>query len=287
MVDSIVSEITPHTLATEIRMQRSASGNSILVVEGNDDAKFYRRFTNVHVCTIVVAHGRERALGVLGILEGEEFPGILCLLDADFGRLLGHTQHPNIVVTDTHDVESMLVRSKALDAVLDEFGSTPKIESFEAANGQSVRDCLVHRVAEIGCLRFLSQTNEWYLYFDGLDYDFINRQTLKTNLESLINKVLARSNFVSVPRSDVKAMVENELHNNHSQWDMCNGHDLIAILDRGFRRALGSCGGNEVSTRQIGTVLRMALDYEDFKEFNIYRGIRAWELNNPPYLICK
>jgi hypothetical protein len=65
-------------------------------------------------------------------------------VDADFDRIEGRTPpSANLVFTDLHDLECMLIRSTAFDALLSEFGSSEKLQRFD-------RDALLARIIHRG-----------------------------------------------------------------------------------------------------------------------------------------
>ena len=122
----MIEHITGDSLANDVRMTRAQFSGSFLIVEGKTaDFRFYRRFIDEQRCQIVPAHGKTNACDAITILEEDEFPGVLALVDADFWRLEGiDTPSSNVFLTDSHDLESMIVKSQALEKVLSRF-STP------------------------------------------------------------------------------------------------------------------------------------------------------------------
>jgi len=118
----------PDDMANEIILTRDDPGNkflSFLLVEGHTDRNFYRRFTNPYKCQITITYSKSTALQVVSILEQEAFPGILAIVDADFDILEGKLpDSSNVLFTDAHDLETMLMKSPALERVLIEFGSS-------------------------------------------------------------------------------------------------------------------------------------------------------------------
>ena len=89
------------------------------------------RFTCHAMCNIVVAQGKQNVCEVIRILEDDNFPGALGLIDADFDRIEdSQNRDSNILMPEYHDLEMMLMCSPALDRVLVEFGSEHKLEKF-------------------------------------------------------------------------------------------------------------------------------------------------------------
>jgi fructose-1-phosphate kinase PfkB-like protein len=142
--------LTPDRVANQIRLRRSTFLGAFLLVEGSSDKVFYERFIDKTVCELVIVAGKPsskiRVMTVLRILEDSSFHGVLAIVDADFDRLETSAHHsPNLLRTDTHDLETMLIDSPALDKVIAEFGSEEKIAEFG-----SVRAALVDAGISIG-----------------------------------------------------------------------------------------------------------------------------------------
>jgi len=71
-------------------------------------------------------------------------PGVVGVADADFDISDGiQRSSDNIILTDCHDVEAMLIKSFALERVIREIGSESKIQEFERHTGKDVRVALL------------------------------------------------------------------------------------------------------------------------------------------------
>ena len=65
------------------------------------------------------------------MLERDEVSGVIAIVDANFMDFKGGRRaSPNLFVTDTHDLETMILNSPALEKILIEFGSAMKIDRF-------------------------------------------------------------------------------------------------------------------------------------------------------------
>ena len=77
-------------------------------------------------CEYAYANGKKNVINTVLELEEETF--ILGIIDADFWHLNGiNPESKNILVTDLHDVEIMMLNTKALERIIDEFGNIKKI----------------------------------------------------------------------------------------------------------------------------------------------------------------
>lgn len=108
--------ITSDYLANQARMARAADSRAVVFVEGDVDARFFERFIDHEFCVVRAAHDRQRAVGTLRILNCDNVPGVLAIVDADFGRFTETLEvDGNILFCDGHDLEIMLLQSPALE----------------------------------------------------------------------------------------------------------------------------------------------------------------------------
>ena len=144
---------TPDILVNEIKMHRTSHNGSFLIVEGNDDVRFWTPRHHAD-CELVDGEGKQNVIGGIQRLDSTNFAGVLGIVDSDYDTLNGTSiESENLLATDAHDLECLLCRSSALDKVLAEYGSRPKIERFENEAGADVRTGLLERALIFGRLR--------------------------------------------------------------------------------------------------------------------------------------
>ena len=109
-----------HVVA-EIKMRRTQHAGSFLVLEGLDDLRFWRSRCDGD-CRLIDGRGKKNV--VLGVRRLDEisFKGALGVVDSNYDYLAGvPLESNNLLATDAHDLECLLCRSSALDAVLAEY----------------------------------------------------------------------------------------------------------------------------------------------------------------------
>ncbi len=275
--------------ANAIRLRRSIFSGSFLLVEGSSDKIFYKRFIDKAACELVSVSGKPssklRVIAVLGILEKSSFQGVLAIVDADFDRLETSSHHsPNLLRTDTHDLETMLLNSFALDKVIAEFGSEEKITRF----GRDVRTALLEAGMSVGYLLWVSQGDGLNLTFDGITFSkFIDEQTLQIDELRLIQEVKNKSQALSLKSEDLQQRLTSQKSSSHDPWQVCCGHDLVEILSLGLRKAIGSSKATDVEPISLERNLRFAYEEAYFRKTQIYLGIRTWESNNQPFKVLR
>jgi hypothetical protein len=284
----MISNITAYRIANTIRMQRSQYSGAFLIVEGGvTDLRVYGRFIDRTTCQPVVAHSKDNAVNALGILEQESFPGVLAVVDADFWVLEGKpSASPNLLLTDTHDLETMILKSPALEKFLAEYGSEDKISNFTGQRGKDVREILVESGIPVGYLRWVSLQDSLSLKFEGLSFNrFVNDRTLAVDEAGLIRTVKNHSQKPQLDEKNIQNRMTSLKNDMHDPWHICCGHDLICILSLGLRRILGSHDTREIEPELIEKILRLAYEQAHFLMTQIYKSIKAWENVNSPFRI--
>jgi len=280
--------ITVDREVAAIRLRRTSFSGSFLLVEGGTDKTFYERFIDKVACQVVTTSGKpsskQRAIEILKILNKENFQRILAIVDADFDRLEGLPNIPNLIFTDTHDLETMLIQSPALDKVLAEVGSEEKITKF----GKDIRSVLLQSGKPIGYLLWISQIHELNLTFAGIKFSkFIDEQTLQINEIKLIQEVKNKSEAHTLKAEILQQHIANQKRNDHDPYQVCCGHHLVQILSFGLCKAIGSAKPSDVESSVLERSLRLAYEEAYFYKTQIYLSIRQWESVNLPFRVLK
>jgi len=234
-----------------------------------------------------VAYNKANAIEVILTLENSNFPGILAIVDADFDILAdAQAQSSNILYTDTHDLEAMIIKSPALEKLLSEFGSEEKIFHFLQRVGKHLRIHLIECASWLGYLRWVSLRHSMALTFEELDFEkFVNKDDLTIDVAKMIKTVKEKSQKLGLNDDDIQQKMAQIRKETHDLWHVCCGHDLVCLLSFGLRRVLGSHNSKEVEPEVIEKLLRLAYERTFFVETHLYASIRQWEQDNQPFLI--
>ena len=123
---------------------------------------------------------KNNTIKTVKILDKDKFSGILAIVDADFWVLEKvDLASQNVLLTDAHDLETMLFQSPAFDKFLAEFCSEDKLKTMIEQRKQNVRGILLEIARPIGYLRWYSIRNNLHLKFEGLKFNkFVNIKNL-------------------------------------------------------------------------------------------------------------
>lgn len=278
---------TGDTIATKVLLIRDAYKGPLLILEGNKDVKLFRRFVKDSKMEIIPAWGKENVLDAIEILESHGgVQGFMGIVDADFGHVDGSLPTSrNIVVTDDHDVEMMIVKTKAFSAVLRELGADDKIGNFPGGE-RGVRPALMQEALIVGHLRHLSVTDDLRLCFEKLDFDkIVDRNSLKMDIDTMIKNVFALTkNPPQLERAEIRDRLSELVEDaTDDPYQICCGHDFIAIFGIGLRKVLGSLARQKRSPQELGIALRLAYESEDFRQTQLYSDAKQWSKRNQGY----
>lgn len=284
-------------LAGEVRMSRSLDPRAVLIVEGATDARFFDRFVDHENCYVLAAHDRQRAVGVLRVLNALPVSGILAIVDADFGRITGALENdPNLLFCDGHDLEIMLIRSTALERVVLEHASETKLSALLATRKPQVliANLLAHACSPLGAFLMISLRQDLGLKFEDLTFkDFVDRESLEIDLACLVRSVLNKS---SRHDAQLPIQLEQEISAVLSEatqiWELARGHDCVELLEFALRSTIGTKKSKTddrkpipVNTELLERELRLAFSEADFSATLLFQGIQAWESASGDYRV--
>jgi len=276
---------TVYSIVNTARMMRTQYTGTILIVEGSTDARVYGSLVSETECRLIPAAGKYKAVGALELLENGGFDGVLTIVDADFQRLDGiEPNSSNLLLTDNHDLETMILYSDVLDTVLSEFGSAGEIKKL----GRPIRDILLEGGLPIGYLRWLSSPtkDDLSLKFKELSFDkFVDEQTLRVSIDNLIRELKINSGDSTLDENATKLKIITLCREGHDPWQVCSGHDLVQILSIGLRNIFGNPRGKSVTMEVVDGILRVAYDPAQFCLTRLHNSIKDWEKANPSFRV--
>lgn len=278
--------ISPNSYANQISMSRSLFKGSFLLVEGNTDEKLFNKFTHEYDCRVKGIEGKDIAIEVLKALEKRKINGVLLIVDADFDHL--EKKKPfsnNMFYTDTHDIETMIMLTRAFEHFLSEFTDKKKLDSYLKKKSKNLREVLTEACISIGYVRWVSIRKRWALKFRNLDFaKFVNIKKIELNFIQFISELIKNSPGNKVPQSIIVKEAKKLNSISQNPWMICCGHDLTSILLLGLKHIFGYNTG-KLTRIKLEAMLRLSYEFRFFQNTKIYQNLRSWEKKNSPYII--
>lgn len=269
--------ISSDDICNQISMERSLFDGTFLIVEGVTDERLFEKFVDKDGVRIIEAHSKDNVRSAVRDMSSHRGDDrVIGIVDPDLDRLRGRAAREPLFHTDCRDMEMMLIRSNALDDVLDEYGEREELRRFAETVGP-VREALVSASYPIGLLMYISQAEGLNLSFKDLDYGrFINPRTLGLDAAAMVDAVIFNSKSCRMGRKELLRRLNRDAERLADQWDAARGHDTVDILLIGLRRGFGSFNARNLSEGELGGALRLAFSDSDFAKTRLYDDTRAW-----------
>lgn len=288
----MVEHITIERIANAIMLNTSFNGY-YLIVEGPKDSNLYGKFVDDKSIAIKEAFGNQRVQNVLELLEERGFDRKIGIIDSDFRKITDDLiEMDGLFLTDDHDIEIMVIKTKALESVVRIFCSKAKIESFEKKNGKSIREKLLELGSEIGYLKLANKTYDLGLVFkpknpegNQLKYkNFISDKTLEYLGDEKLIETVFNYSINRKDKTEDKEVINQRLSDikkdDYDVSQLVNGHDLSNALFILMKKVLGSKNKMLYDHNAVEDSLTLAFDYDDFKETDLYKNLETWSVQN-------
>ena len=273
--------ITSDDICNQISMERTIFDGTFLLVEGVTDERLFEKFVDKEHVQIIEAHSKDNVRhAVKDMKSSRKDERVIGIIDADLDRLLGRRVKPPLFHTDCRDMEMMVIRSNALDDVLDEYCEREPLMKFTESVGP-VREALLSASYPIGLLMFISQTEGLNLSFKDLEFErFVNSRTLSLNVESMVDAVIFNSKNCRMGKKALISRLHREAENLDDEWDAARGHDTVDILLLALKRNFGSFNSRNLNEGELGGALRLAFSDACFRSTELFADTDEWARTN-------
>ena len=273
--------ITSDDICNQISMERTVFDGTFLLVEGVTDERLFEKFVDKEHVQIIEAHSKDNVRhAVKDMKSSRKDERVIGIIDADLDRLLGRRVKPPLFHTDCRDMEMMVIRSNALDDVLDEYCERELLMKFTESVGP-VREALLSASYPIGLLMFISQTEGLNLSFKDLEFErFVNSRTLSLNVESMVDAVIFNSKNCLMGKKVLISRLHREAENLDDEWDAARGHDTVDILLLALKRNFGSFNSRNLNEGELGGALRLAFSDACFRSTELFADTDEWARTN-------
>ncbi len=278
------------------RMMRQRNKNvAIVYVEGDSDVLFYRWIIDDSRACLQHMIGKEAAMDAVISANKRNQSGVLALVDSDFDHILSIVNAENIIITDTHDIETLMIRDGAFEYVRDSY-----IDPNNLRTSEYDENSLWNKVIEIakaaGKIRLLSNIKGWNMKFsdegmrgkDNLEAEGVIKYThgkIQFDAHAYIYECIRTANNCSVDVATAYAEFLNE-SNEYDTWQICRGHDLTRIISILYSKSI--LGKKNVYKDEIEKIITSTyIASGKFVKTNMYSDIKKWEEGNSPWKILK
>jgi hypothetical protein len=190
-------------------------------------------------------------------------------------------------LTESHDLDLTIFASSAFDRYVKEHAELESLKRVAGNDLIALRRRIVDASLPLACCRLVAQRDVLDLYFKDLKHEqFVRIDDLYLESDSLFAEIISRSS-TSCTVARLKARASNEAVLGHDIYQLTNGHDVAAILGISLRKLLASRRTAQTWASEIEAGMRLAFDWEAFASTGLYRCLKTWEVDNPPYRIFR
>ena len=273
--------VTPDILAGEIKMARKSYPGAFAVVEGSDDARIYSNFIDPHQCVFKVAHSKDKAIET--VAKFADSWGVFGIVDADDWKLTGRSVPiSHVFFTDTHDAETMIIKSNAFEKFLRFRTHDKSLQRFLSQRRKDdLRTVLLLSGKPIGYLRIINNRAGYGMKFKGLYFrSFVCKRTLAIDVDTLIACIRNNTSAaLSLDDDGIREELSKAKETSYDLWSLVCGHDLADILTIGLNEIFGHRRFNKTSSEEVKCSLRLAFEKEHFQQTALYSSVKNWEEN--------
>ncbi len=274
------SSKTPGSIVTEIHMMRSTFKGIHFLVEGEDDSKFWKDYLHRENVTLVNCEGKPNLIATALQIEAAAIPRVTGVYDADFDRLHGtHPHSPNILTpTDDNDLETMLLKSAALDKLLSQYADAKKLAAFQDRIGKTVVEHVAQTARHFGQLRFLNSVANLRIDFKHLSpYRFVEIESWNVKTDELQAKF---AELTSTSPAELATALQTHCQHD-TEWAYVQGHDATRILAQGLRKTIAN---EQMDEHSVTRILRTAFTDILLKQTTMYAALRTITAKMPVQL---
>ncbi len=264
------------------RMARAGTLKPVIVhVEGDSDINLFRWITDPKVL-INQNDGKPNVIKVVINANKGKKKGVVAIVDSDFDNILNVEPIENVFRTDTHDIETMMLKEDFLRI------SDPYLRDKKKNNKLSYDDIwnkIISIGTKIGKLRLISTEKDWNLNFkeaerllDRDDIIFLNEDGPDIDFRKYISLCVPYGAGYNKRVSDIKDIYDKDKRV-FDTWQICRGHDLSLIISIVYSK--GMLGQRSVTRDEIENLLSSTyIASRKIKKTALYQSIKDWQNKN-------
>ena len=270
------------SVAAKVVLRRPVFPGAIMLVEGPSDAEFWTGFAGRGTLHCEPCSGRHTLIQEHTTLyKADRLTGVVSVMDADWDHI-DQIQYdlPDLFVTDTRDLESMLLRTPALDKLLDNRADATKLAALEAEEGGEFRELLLARAVEFGRLRLLGHRRPFFEFFERYVRLNVDNERWRVTTDKLHQELVSQGLAADIAtlRADLDA-----LPTNLDPWSLARGHDLMFLLKVALDVRLKRQKPKQASEDALFWELCLALPEGALHPTRLHQSLRAWEARQPQF----
>ncbi|MEL7798753.1 DUF4435 domain-containing protein [Idiomarina loihiensis] len=238
-----------------------------MVVEGDSDLKLFRSILKNESLEIESFKGKTNVIRILQSLN-EDYPdSVIGVCDSDFDNITGDSENHldyQVYVTCHHDSEVMMLNSKALDSLIDEYADPNAHQQLH----DRLLDAAFKVAYKLGVLRWVNHVEDLKIRFKALslvNHVNVNNLEVDISIDDVIEELIDKSVNCRIGQPELKGLYQDYLDRDEDKFQICCGHDLTAIIAIILRQRTLSIDAN-INVRSIEQGLRLGYQKRFFDQ---------------------
>lgn len=297
--DAMLGGNTPDVVKNTIYFSRKKNKQKVFIlVEGTSDVGFYKNIIDKTKVQIIPM-GDERRKGTsakdnvvkaIEMLNNDKTQGVVAIVDTDYDEIVGTKRDmDNLIYTDEHDMETMILKTGAYERFENEFGNQEKVGVYEKECGP-ILDNILECGSVIGKTRLLSIRKDLKLDFKSVDLENYFNESLEFDWQNYFKQVLYVSQKIS-QKDELSKVLQND-NEKYNIWQLCRGHDLTELIvifysDKS-KYKLGNSKAKYLKSESVEQFLRAAYYIPVyFKQTQMFQKLLEWQSKNIEWNLLK
>jgi hypothetical protein len=224
-----------------------------------------------------VVDGKGNVLKALTNLQASRTKGVLAIVDGDSDHLDNSLSgNPDVITTETRDIEGLLLKSPGFEKVLNEHGITVQGSQIPR------REDVLLAARTLGYIRWLAFRSGWSLDFKYLNFkSFIDAYGIKCDDSKLAAEIMNKNPGFAVAGTAIVTDALRLASPQHDPWQVANGHDMAKIL----AIVIATRRGQNITSKEIESNLRLAFANEHMMATKLFIAICNWQKTNKPFIV--
>lgn len=272
-------DVTADSLFSELLMLEGVEDRSIMLVEGEQDARFFAPFVNPKACTIITGSGKTVILGAAQLANANRMSNVIICADSDHIAVPEDPRYalPNVVRTDLNDIDAELFFARGVaQRIIDTHARSSAVEA--RLNGETVEDRVIELLRPIAALALYCRSlGLTFRYRDfPVRIPYIESPDLALDFSKF--SAIGASSVPSgeITRDEVDAWLASGSWRQLELKKFMNGHHIVSV----FHMMLKKWGGYNKSEENLPHAMRAALTESVFYSLPFVTRLQEWFVEN-------
>lgn len=269
---------TSRRLIDRMQLLGSSFRRALVLLEGDDDLQFYRRFLSEEPL-VIVAGDKAQVIEAArwARCEGHEY--VLGIIDRDYDSIQKPSRAcSNIVLTDAHSLETLtFCDGEAVAAVVSNACvSVPGTPSEFCKQALSVTSRAASR---IGYVRWAVQVLKVKVDLTRTDpFEYVEWSSGELDLPAYVGALIARQKKTNTTAGEVLGQVDNLSAQNPPWFRLARGHDLVMALVIYLTEEAVPRHPKAFGPALLSVLLRAAYSSRVLASTELYQAVADWSL---------